>query len=112
MWRRVKQKYCPSEILSRNNTYNNQETHSRTRLPLQGQTTYLIEQRPPTKVKPNKPETNVPEVHDNGKRKYLSSLYPTSTVGRYRMEKGGTWYLVDLAPDVASITFQPPSETR
>ena len=93
-------------------SYNYLGTYSRTGSTLQGKTTLLIAQRPPTKVTPNKPETYVLEVHANGKRQYLSSLYPTSTVGQYRMEKGGTWYLVDLAPDVASITFQPPPETR
>ena len=84
-------------------------TYDRTGSRLEGDVTLLIAQRPPEKVTASKPETYLLEVHQNGTRSYLSSLYPTSTYGRFRMEKGGTWYELELGPDVASVTFTKTS---
>lgn len=84
-------------------------TYSRTGSTLEGKTTLLIAQRPKEKVTANKPPTYVLEVDGNGSRRYLSSLYPTSTLGRYRMEKGGTWYYLELHDDEALVTYYTTS---
>jgi len=86
--------------------YNYTGTYERTGNTLKGEHRLLIAQRPPDKVTPNKPPTYLLEVQEDGKRRYLSSLYPTSTDGVFRMEKGGTWYLVDLGEAHAYVTTQ------
>ena len=81
-------------------------TYSRTGNTLEGEHRLLIAKRPPEKVTPNKPSTYLLEVQTNGQRTYLSSLYPTPTDGVFRMEKGGTWYLVNLGDAYAHVTTQ------
>lgn len=86
--------------------YNYTGTYQRTGNTLHGNHRLLIAERPKDKITPNKPQTYVLEVQDNGRRQYLSSLYPTPTHGQFRMEKDGQWYLVDLGESMASITFE------
>jgi len=86
-------------------SYNYLGTYTRTGSTLEGKKTLLIAQRPPHKVTANKPPTYVLEVNGDGSRRYLSSLYPTSTHGRFRMEKGGTWYYLDLREDEALVSY-------
>lgn len=88
--------------------YNLPGTYSRTGNLLKGDTTLLIATRPPEKVTPNKPPTYLLEVREDGKRNYLSSLYPTSLDGKYRLEKGRIWYSLELGQSEASITFESP----
>lgn len=86
--------------------YNYTGTYERTGNTLHGAHRLLIAERPQERITPNKPQTYVLEVQANGRRQYLSSLYPTPTAGQFRMEKDGQWYLVDLQESMASITFE------
>ena len=86
-------------------SYNYLGTYTRTGSTLKGKRTLLIAQRPTDKVTANKPPTYVLEVNGDGSRRYLSSLYPTSTHGRFRMEKGGVWYYLDLREDEALVSY-------
>jgi hypothetical protein len=59
-----------------------------------GNKEFLVQSRIPSKGKPAK---FLLEIQPDGKRKYISSLYPLNqTAEQYRYETGGVWYVLDI----------------
>jgi hypothetical protein len=77
---------------------------------LRGERELLIVTRPAKERTRAKAEEYILEVHPNGKRSYVSSLWATTQDGTYRIEYNRTRYEVNITESVVfidEVTYTP-----